>query len=103
MSGRLYDFDVSRSVLTLQGNPTSHPTSRSPAAVAVSGRRIGECRDSGSSGTDGPHSSARARYLAPALADSPIEPTIPDKPNSRLQKYRLTAKGTALLATMRTP
>jgi len=26
--------------------------------------------------------------------------TLPDKPNSRLQKYRLTAKGAALLATV---
>ncbi len=36
--------------------------------------------------------SFRERYLKPALADGLIEMTIPDKPNSRLQKYRLTAK-----------
>ena len=39
-----------------------------------------------------------ARYLKPALAAALIERTIPDKPNSRLQKYRLTAKGRALLS-----
>lgn len=37
--------------------------------------------------------SFRERYLKPALADGLIEMTIPDKPNSRLQKYRLTEKG----------
>jgi ATP-dependent DNA helicase RecG len=39
----------------------------------------------------------RDRYLTPALAAALIERTIPDKPNSRLQKYRLTAKGRALI------
>jgi predicted HTH transcriptional regulator len=34
------------------------------------------------------------------LGDQTIEYTLPDKPNSRLQKYRLTAKGNALLATI---
>lgn len=36
--------------------------------------------------------SFRERYLKPALADGLIEMTIPEKPNSRLQKYRLTDK-----------
>ena len=35
----------------------------------------------------------RQRYLQAALAAGLIEMTIPDKPNSRLQKYRVTAAG----------
>jgi Fic family protein len=42
--------------------------------------------------------SFRERYLKPALVDGLIEMTIPDKPNSRLQKYRLTDKGRQWLA-----
>ena len=37
--------------------------------------------------------SFRERYLKPALAEGLIEMTIPGKPNSRLQKYRLTDRG----------
>jgi len=40
----------------------------------------------------------RDSYLTPALAAGFIELTIPDKPNSRLQRYRLTAKGQAALS-----
>lgn len=39
----------------------------------------------------------RANYLHPALSEKLIEYTIPDKPNSRLQKYRLTKKGAGYL------
>jgi len=38
------------------------------------------------------------RYLKPAIEGGFVEPTIPDKPNSRLQKYRLTDKGRAWMA-----
>ena len=42
--------------------------------------------------------SFRERYLKPALDGGLIEMTIPNKPNSRLQKYRLTDKGRQWLA-----
>ena len=39
----------------------------------------------------------RANYLRPALERHWIEPTLPDKPNSRLQQYRLTDIGRSVL------
>jgi hypothetical protein len=44
--------------------------------------------------------SFRELYLNPALADALIEMTLPDKPNSRLQKYRMTAQGLAYYAAL---
>ncbi len=41
----------------------------------------------------------RDNYLRPALDAELIEMTIPEKPSSSKQKYRLTAKGNALSAT----
>lgn len=35
------------------------------------------------------------------LADQTVEFTIPDKPNSRLQQYRITERGIALLTELR--
>jgi predicted HTH transcriptional regulator len=40
----------------------------------------------------------QANYLIPLIKDGLLERTIPDKPTSRLQKYRLTDKGRAWLA-----
>jgi hypothetical protein len=37
--------------------------------------------------------SFRERYLAAALAEGLIEMTLPEKANSRLQRYRLSDKG----------
>ena len=41
--------------------------------------------------------SFRQHYLIPPLEKNLVEMTIPDKPNSRLQKYCLTLKGLRLI------
>ena len=38
----------------------------------------------------------RDAYLIPAMKEGLLEPTIPEKPQSRLQKYRLTPAGKTL-------
>lgn len=47
--------------------------------------------------------SSRTTYLVPALTQNLVEMTLPDKPKSRNQKYRLTAKGRALLQRTKAP
>lgn len=44
--------------------------------------------------------SFRERYLKPALVGGLIEMTLPDKPNSRLQQYRLTETGKQLCVAL---
>ncbi len=41
------------------------------------------------------------RYVKPLIDFGIIEMTLPDKPNSRFQKYRLTGKGRKLLQQSR--
>ncbi|WP_119138235.1 Fic family protein [Pseudomonas reidholzensis] len=43
----------------------------------------------------------REQVLAPLLALGAVEMTIPEKPNSSKQRYRLTAVGQALQAEQR--
>lgn len=43
------------------------------------------------------------RHLDPLIADGLVERTIPDRPNSRLQRYRLTDAGRAYLSSQRDP
>jgi predicted transcriptional regulator len=52
-------------------------------------------------GTSG-DSRAFMRHIKPLMNDGFIEMTIPDKPNSRFQKYRLTGKGKTLIKGLET-
>jgi len=40
----------------------------------------------------------RLAYLLPAITSGLLEMTVPDKPTSRLQRYKITTKGRAWLA-----
>jgi ATP-dependent DNA helicase RecG len=42
----------------------------------------------------------RRKYIRPLLEAGILELTIPEKPNSQNQKYRLTAKGLGILDSL---
>lgn len=42
----------------------------------------------------------RNRFITPLMAKGLIEMTIPDKPNSRLQRYKVTQKGLEQLSQL---
>ena len=42
------------------------------------------------------------RHVRPLINSGLLDMTIPDKPNSRLQKYKLTAKGRAVIMNVQT-
>ena len=48
------------------------------------------------------HTKFRNQDIRPLLLSGLLEMTIPDKPTSSKQRYRLTEKGRALLATLAT-
>ena len=78
-------------------DPVSDPVERLLAALQQGNRSSGELR----SVLGVKHRPTfRANYLHPAMADGLIEYTIPEKPNSRAQKYRLTQKGRKHLETV---
>lgn len=43
----------------------------------------------------------RRKYIYPLLESGILELTVPNKPNSRNQKYRLTTKGMSLLGLLK--
>ena len=43
----------------------------------------------------------RRKYIHPLLKAGILEQTVPDKPNSRNQKYQLTAIGLELINTLK--
>lgn len=85
--------------------PTAQVTAQvTPQVTAQVGQFLGVCR--GAMNRDdlqqelglAPRENFRRRYLVPALDGGLIKMTISANPNSRLQKYRLTAQGRAGLA-----
>lgn len=78
-------------IQTLGTEPATSPVSRLLLALATMGE-IGSAEIKEYLGLKD-RTQLPEHCLFPVLKDDLIEYNIPDKPNSRLQKYRLTAKG----------
>jgi ATP-dependent DNA helicase RecG len=96
-------FPISREALELEQELTIQPEAQVDSRLATkvflhlaqdADNKTGMARMLGHKTTSGELHKQVKRLVALNL----IEMTIPDKPNSRLQKYRLTTMGTALLA-----
>lgn len=84
-------------------SPTQLPTqSDNPLERLLFALKVGECSSGALRQALGikHRPTFRENYLHPALKQDLIEYTIPEKPTSRLQQYRITEKGRAVLANL---
>jgi len=96
------DSSVLRQLAEALGIPTAQATAQAAAQVAkvlsAAGAAAGQTRDDLQSAIGIAHREHfRKAYLEPLLDAGWLERTIPDKPTSPNQRYRLTAKGRAWL------
>ena len=95
--------DHARAQVGTQSAPSQHPVSTQSAPnVENIDKLIAFCTEERSFGEIltfmglADRTKFRRKYIHPLLEAGILEQTIPDKPNSQNQKYRLTAKGLAL-------
>jgi hypothetical protein len=80
------------------GIPTAQATAQAAKVLSAADAEPGKTRDELQTAADIAHREHfRKAYLEPLVAAGWLERTLPDKPTSPNQKYRLTAKGRAWL------
>jgi ATP-dependent DNA helicase RecG len=100
--------DVLSRMAEALGIPTAQATAQAAAqatkVLSAADTETGQTRDELQAAADITHREHfRKTYLEPLLAAGWLERTIPDKPTSPNQKYRLTAKGRAWLESGSAP